>query len=363
MGARKLAEFPIQLLSLDAIGVDRELQSRVATSIEYQREFSEAMLRGDEFPPVTVFFDGKKYRLADGFHRHGAAKKAGKQAIRAEIREGGKREALIFSAGANQKFSIPRTKEDIAKAVEMILGDEEGFRWSVPRIAKHVGVSLTTVKRHRSVYCSTRGLGLPEEVVGANDEVYRTSPGGQGGGLPTTGNMYEKAKRRNGKVESRAFYGRVSGKDYYLSADEEKAKQKLAAIVEKRRAEVAEERKTRVAPAPVNVTCNGHLVDWLANKGFGFAGQKDQSCFAVAGHHGFGRVFTYVEELNPSSFLQAIGRVLLLRQKVDPTLKPAILCRHETFQKVAPDLAREIGIEVLTPEEFLEILQREKDES
>src|SRR5215216_7402612 len=112
MGARKLEKFPVQMLSLDAIEVDHAIQSRVSTSMEYQREFSEAMLRGDVFPPVVVFFDGNKYWLSDGFHRYGAAKQAAKAnprlkgAIRAEIREGTRRDAMIFSAGANIKFSI-----------------------------------------------------------------------------------------------------------------------------------------------------------------------------------------------------------------------------------------------------------------
>src|SRR4051812_23026118 len=109
MGARKIETFPVQILSLNAITVDLALQSRTKTILEYQREFSEAMLRGDTFPSIVVFFDGKKYWLADGFHRYGAAKQAAKMnpklsGIRAEVRPGTRRDATIFSAGANIKF-------------------------------------------------------------------------------------------------------------------------------------------------------------------------------------------------------------------------------------------------------------------
>lgn len=341
MGARKLSGNPIQLLSLDAISVDRELQSRVATSIEYQREFSEAMLRGDEFPPVTVFWDGKKYRLADGFHRHGAARKAGKKAIRAEIREGGRREALIFSAGANQKFSIPRTKDDIAKAIEMVLSDKEGFTWSLGRISKHVGVSPTTVRRRRAIFCSEKGLTEPSEVV-REDGVLCS--------VETPPATPKKRVRGDGSVE---YYGCVGGKDVYLSANLRKAEEKLKQLQEGRR------QASKLVP-PTAINCDDHLVYWFARKGFGFTGGHDIGCPSVSGYTGLGWIFVYVENLTATDFLAAVGRVLLARQKYDPSAKPVVLCQHEGFYSGPPDLAREIGIEVLTPEEFLVTLQREK---
>ena len=136
----------IHLLALNQIIVDPVLQSRVTTSLEYQRKFSEAMLRGDEFPPVTVFNDGQKYWLADGFHRYGARLALAKanprfDFIRAIVLAGGRREASIFSAGANQKFSIPRTPDDLKKSINMLLDDPEWRSKPLQHIAEHVGVS------------------------------------------------------------------------------------------------------------------------------------------------------------------------------------------------------------------------------
>lgn len=166
MGARKISSYPVRELSLDAIKVDHSIQSRVSTSIEYQREFSEAMLRGDVFPPVTVFIDEKGViRLADGFHRYGAAKKAMLRSIRAEVRPGSKRDAMVFSAGANIKFSIPRTKEDIVKALRMLFEDKEWFSKSDPLIAKHCGVHSSTVARHRKAFCEDHKVAPPNVIV------------------------------------------------------------------------------------------------------------------------------------------------------------------------------------------------------
>jgi hypothetical protein len=171
MGAAKKSEkFPVQILSLDAIKVDHALQSRVKTSLEYQREFSEAMLRGDVFPPVTVFWDGKVYWLADGFHRVGAAKQVAKvnrklRGIRAEVKQGSRRDAMVFSAGANIKFSIPRTAEDLRKAVEMLLSDPDWFGLSDSQIAVHCGVSPSSVRSYRNQWCAERGIDIPDKYI------------------------------------------------------------------------------------------------------------------------------------------------------------------------------------------------------
>lgn len=161
MGTPKAEKFPIQLMSLKAIKVDHALQSRAKMSTEDQREFSEAMLRGDQFPPVTVFFDGKTYWLADGFHRYAATLKAQLDSIRAEIRQGTKRDAIVFSAGANQKFSIKRTNDDIKKATWMLLDDEEWRQNSPGLIAQHIGWSVNTVRTYVTAYFVSKNIEPP----------------------------------------------------------------------------------------------------------------------------------------------------------------------------------------------------------
>lgn len=162
MGAKKGERFQVQEMAISQIRVDKSLQSRVAMHVEHQREFSQAMLRGDVFPPVILFFDGKVYWLADGFHRLAAAKAARCfQSIRAEIRYGAKRDAMIFSAGANIKFSIPRTPADVRKSISLLLEDETCFAWPDIDIAKHVGSTQATVRSERVRFCEERSIPVP----------------------------------------------------------------------------------------------------------------------------------------------------------------------------------------------------------
>jgi len=55
------------------IRIDGGTQPRAALLIDVMEDYAEQMRNGVEFPPITVFFDGKEYWLADGFHRLGAA--------------------------------------------------------------------------------------------------------------------------------------------------------------------------------------------------------------------------------------------------------------------------------------------------
>ena len=69
------------------------------------------MRAGDQFPPVMVFFDGRpRFIVADGFHRHAAAKIAGLKTLPCEIRPGGFREAQLFACGGNAKHGLKRSR-------------------------------------------------------------------------------------------------------------------------------------------------------------------------------------------------------------------------------------------------------------
>ena len=51
-------------------------------------EYVERMLSGEAIEPVTIYSDGRQYRLSDGFHRVEAARRLGRHEIEAEIRHG-----------------------------------------------------------------------------------------------------------------------------------------------------------------------------------------------------------------------------------------------------------------------------------
>jgi hypothetical protein len=85
------------------IRVDGGTQPRAELLIEVMEDYAEQMRGGVEFPPITVFFDGKDYWLVDGFHRLGAHQRVRPNAaIEAEVIQGTQSEAQWYSLGAKQ---------------------------------------------------------------------------------------------------------------------------------------------------------------------------------------------------------------------------------------------------------------------
>ena len=125
---------------LTDIRIDKT-QSRARIDDETVRDYAESMDDGVDFPPVIVFWDGKEYWLADGFHRLAAAQKREKKSIACEVRQGTMRDALKYSFQANAAHGLKRTNEDKRRAVELALADGEWQGWSSPMLAELCGVS------------------------------------------------------------------------------------------------------------------------------------------------------------------------------------------------------------------------------
>jgi hypothetical protein len=81
------------------------------------------MTTGAEFPPVTVFYDGADYWLANGFHRITESGSLGLSDIAADVRQGTRRDAVLYSVGANAKHSYPRSNKDKRRAALTLLRD------------------------------------------------------------------------------------------------------------------------------------------------------------------------------------------------------------------------------------------------
>ena len=113
-------------------------------------EYVEDMKKGDSFPPVVVYYDGTNFWLCDGFHRAKAALKAGLNEIAAIVKQGTKRDAVLYSVGANAKHGLRRNNADKRRAVMRLLEDKEWSEWSNREIARRCGVSLDLVNRLRS---------------------------------------------------------------------------------------------------------------------------------------------------------------------------------------------------------------------
>ncbi len=151
-----------QTLKLSQIRIDGGTQPRVEINQEVVADYADQLRSGEEFPPVTVFFDGAAYWLADGFHRYHAHRSAGRDTIVTDIQDGGLREAILYSVGANSEHGLRRTNEDKRRAVETMLvnevvsKDENGNPWSNCDIARQCNVSEFLVRRCRESLTSIK---------------------------------------------------------------------------------------------------------------------------------------------------------------------------------------------------------------
>jgi len=136
-------------ISLNDLSTDEGTQSRCEVNEETVLSYAQDLEDGATFPPVTVFQDGETYYLADGFHRVAAYREVKREEIEADIREGGRREAILFSVGANAAHGLRRTNADKRRAVEILLKDEEWSKWSDREIAKKCWVAPNTVGNGR----------------------------------------------------------------------------------------------------------------------------------------------------------------------------------------------------------------------
>lgn len=136
-------------INLKDIKLNGDTQPRQFINEDVVNEYSELLLEDRVFPPVDVFHDGANYWLADGFHRVFANKKAGFLDVEATVHEGTRRDAVLFSVGANSSHGLRRTSEDKRKAVLTLINDLEWSEWSDSEIARKCHVSSMTVGRIR----------------------------------------------------------------------------------------------------------------------------------------------------------------------------------------------------------------------
>lgn len=137
------------MIAIDRIRADIQAQPRSSIMMDTVSDYIERMSEGDEFPPLTVFYDGAVYWLGDGFHRYHAAVGCGLVEFPCDIREGGLREAILHSVGANATHGLRRTNEDKRRAVMKLLSDPEWSQWSDREIARQCGVAHPFVGKLR----------------------------------------------------------------------------------------------------------------------------------------------------------------------------------------------------------------------
>ena len=185
--------------------LDLSLQTRAGTDAETINTYAEAMADGAHFPEVTVFTDGTRYWLADGFHRVMAAKQNGKATISADVRKGTEDDAVVFGGTANNKQGKRPTRADVQHFLQMVWERREAIFGGTPtggNMAEKCGVSKPTGDRFVQAKLAempsapvrptvskiqlpsreTPAVGAPKmptrptQLVGANGKMYPVRP-------------------------------------------------------------------------------------------------------------------------------------------------------------------------------------------
>jgi hypothetical protein len=164
-------------LKLTEINVDVDLQSRVAMNETVVQEYIEVIRNGGVMPPIVVFHDGKEYYLADGFHRYFGHKGAGFAEIDVDVKQGSRRDAILYSVSANDKHGLRRSNLDKRKAVLVLLEDFEWSEWTDVKIAEQCGVSSMFVGKVRK---ELNGDAQTERKVVRGDTEYVMNTGKMG---------------------------------------------------------------------------------------------------------------------------------------------------------------------------------------
>lgn len=142
----------IQVLSVDQIET-RGTQTRAHLDEETLVAYADAWTRGDNFPPLDVFQDGRRYWLGGGFHRLEAAKRAKRASVPAHIQAGNKTDAIRFGFRDNDRNGLRRSNADKRYAVSLCLNDPDWSKLSSRAIAELTGV-------HRDLVDTMRREGM-----------------------------------------------------------------------------------------------------------------------------------------------------------------------------------------------------------
>ncbi len=132
------------------IRLDGGTQPRAKIDQEVCDDYGERMKAGEKFPAIDVFFDGKDYWLADGFHRVRAYVLAVPgEAIACNIYQGSLADAQWHSYSVNKTHGLRRTNEDKLQATRAALAHPNSKGVSDAALADYVGVHRQTVQKLR----------------------------------------------------------------------------------------------------------------------------------------------------------------------------------------------------------------------
>ena len=108
-------------VDISAIQKDTSIQCRAIIDTATVNDYAERMTEGDKFPPVILYGTKDKCWIGDGWHRELAYEQIGAVAVSAELRPGGRVDALKCALSANALHGLKRSNPDKRRCVEIVL--------------------------------------------------------------------------------------------------------------------------------------------------------------------------------------------------------------------------------------------------
>lgn len=177
--ADKGREIP-QQLRLDLITVDQSIQVRVDGLEDARVETLRVVYEsgGEMKDPIIVYNVEGRYLLVDGFHRHEAARLAGRETVLAVVREGTIEEAITEAEDANLKHGKPLDDHDKRELyTRRHLRGHEWASMSQRAVAAILGVDHKTIGNWRARISdeSTGEISPVEKTIGRDGKARDTS--------------------------------------------------------------------------------------------------------------------------------------------------------------------------------------------
>jgi hypothetical protein len=171
-----------QRIPLAKITLSTKLQARFSgTDDEVIEDYMRATVKGDKFPPITVFHVGDQYLLVDGFHRVSVYTQLGMESVECEVIEGEYEQDAIdwVWCNANRKNGQRLSRKDLRYMIYCMVSDERYSSCSNRQIAELMNVSHNTVASVRQEYNVDNTV-----IIGGDGKTYRFDR------TPRTKNVY-----------------------------------------------------------------------------------------------------------------------------------------------------------------------------
>ena len=182
-------------IRLANVTVEADIQCRARSLDQHHVEdLAAALAAGAKLPPVVVYKTSDGLLLSEGFHRIEAYRRAGREFVPAEVREGTREDAKLNAMASNQGHGLKRTNEDKRRAASEVLKLKP--EWSDRRIAEHIGVSHEFIRQMREALSTVDNAPTHRETSDGRSYPAKRAKVG----TDAHGNRIEEVKDDDGKM-------------------------------------------------------------------------------------------------------------------------------------------------------------------